>query len=70
MVYVEKAGKGVIVYLNQEGRGIGLMEKMRAYKLQEDGRANSYSTAHSLLPAATENRDTGPSAAPPSVWMP
>ena len=34
---IEKAGKGVVVYLNQEGRGIGLMEKMKAYKLQEDG---------------------------------
>ena len=37
MEMIEKAGKGAIVYLNQEGRGIGLMEKMRAYKLQEDG---------------------------------
>ena len=37
MEMIEKAGKGVIVYLNQEGRGIGLMEKMKAYKLQEDG---------------------------------
>ncbi len=34
---IEKEGKGVLVYLNQEGRGIGLMEKMRAYKLQEGG---------------------------------
>lgn len=37
MRQIEKEGKGVIVYLNQEGRGIGLMEKMKAYKLQEDG---------------------------------
>ena len=36
MELIEKEGKGVIVYLNQEGRGIGLMNKMRAYKLQED----------------------------------
>ncbi len=37
MQRIEAEGKGVIVYLNQEGRGIGLMEKMKAYKLQEDG---------------------------------
>ena len=37
MELIDKARKGAIVYLNQEGRGIGLMEKMRAYKLQEDG---------------------------------
>ena len=37
MEMINKAGKGVVVYLNQEGRGIGLMEKMKAYKLQEDG---------------------------------
>ena len=34
---IDKEGKGVVVYLNQEGRGIGLMEKMKAYKLQENG---------------------------------
>jgi 3,4-dihydroxy 2-butanone 4-phosphate synthase/GTP cyclohydrolase II len=37
MEMIEKEGKGAIVYLNQEGRGIGLMDKMRAYKLQEQG---------------------------------
>ena len=37
MQQIEKEGKGVIVYLNQEGRGIGLMAKIEAYKLQEEG---------------------------------
>lgn len=37
MEMIEKEGKGAIVYLNQEGRGIGLMDKMKAYKLQEEG---------------------------------
>lgn len=37
MDMIEKAGKGVIVYMNQEGRGIGLLNKLKAYKLQEEG---------------------------------
>lgn len=37
MEMIDKAGKGVILYMNQEGRGIGLMAKIAAYKLQEDG---------------------------------
>ncbi len=37
MQLIEQEGKGVIVYMNQEGRGIGLMNKLRAYKLQEQG---------------------------------
>ena len=38
MEMVENAGKGVILYMNQEGRGIGLLNKLKAYKLQEMGR--------------------------------
>lgn len=37
MRQIEKEGRGAIIYLNQEGRGIGLMNKMKAYKLQEKG---------------------------------
>lgn len=38
MEMVEEAGKGVVLYMNQEGRGIGLMNKLKAYKLQEEGK--------------------------------
>jgi 3,4-dihydroxy 2-butanone 4-phosphate synthase/GTP cyclohydrolase II len=37
MQIIEKEGKGIIVYMNQEGRGIGLLNKLKAYKLQENG---------------------------------
>lgn len=37
MERIEKEGRGAVIYLNQEGRGIGLMNKMKAYKLQEEG---------------------------------
>ena len=37
MKQINEAGKGVIVYMNQEGRGIGLLNKLKAYKLQEEG---------------------------------
>ncbi len=37
MQMIEKEGKGAIIYMNQEGRGIGLLNKLRAYKLQENG---------------------------------
>ncbi len=38
LTMVEEAGKGVVLYMNQEGRGIGLLNKLKAYKLQEQGR--------------------------------
>lgn len=37
MELIEKEGKGAIIYMNQEGRGIGLINKLKAYKLQEEG---------------------------------
>lgn len=57
MEMIEKEGKGVIVYLNQEGRGIGLMEKMKAYKLQEDGLDTVDANLH--LGHSADDRDYG-----------
>ncbi|MEL7145532.1 MAG: GTP cyclohydrolase II, partial [Bacteroidota bacterium] len=37
MQMVEEEGKGIVLYMNQEGRGIGLVNKLKAYKLQEEG---------------------------------
>jgi len=57
MAAIESAGKGVIVYMNQEGRGIGLLNKLKAYALQEKGmdtvEANKY------LGFKPDNRDYG-----------
>ncbi|MFT3993146.1 MAG: bifunctional 3,4-dihydroxy-2-butanone-4-phosphate synthase/GTP cyclohydrolase II [Dysgonomonas sp.] len=61
MQMVQEAGKGVIVYLNQEGRGIGLMAKMQAYKLQEEGLDTVDANLH--LGYRADERDYGVGAA-------